>query len=152
MSWSPDGRRLAVLLQEGSELYLRVVDARGEGPPLTVAQGAPLYFTWQPDSLGLVAHVGTGTGLAASSRLLWIRLEGGQAVRTSVARLPAPAFRAPGWTRGQTAATVAFEHGDGAEVALLTTPDAEPTSLVTTGRAPAFVWSPDEPYLACAGH
>jgi len=152
MSWSPDGRRLAVLLQDGGELYLRVADARGERETLTVAQGAPLYFVWQPDSQGLVLTVGSGQGLATVSRLVWLRLEGGQAVRTSVSRLPAPGFRAPSWARGPGAATVAFEQGEDAEIALLAAPDAAPTPLATAGRAPAFSWSPDERYLAFSGH
>jgi dipeptidyl aminopeptidase/acylaminoacyl peptidase len=152
MSWSPDGRRIAVLLQEGSSLYLRAVDPLGEAGPITVAQGAPLYYTWLPDSSGLVVHVGSGQGLAASSRLVWVRLEGGQAVRSPVARPPAPGFRAPCWGAGQSAATVAFERGGGADLALLAAPNDEPEILTPTGRGPAFAWSPDLQHLAFAGH
>lgn len=150
MGWSPDGERLALLVQESNELYLRIVDARGERPVLTVLQGAPLYFVWQPDSRGLVANVGAGASRTGTARIVWIRLEGGDATRESVARLPAPGFRAPAWSTRLAAPILAFERGDGAELVVLTGPDAAATTLVETGNAPAFVWSPAGDVLAFA--
>ncbi|HZT08274.1 MAG TPA: hypothetical protein VFC51_14715 [Chloroflexota bacterium] len=154
MGWSPDGRRIAVLVQLANQLYLRVIDPEGERPPLTVAQGAPLYFTWQPDSRGLVANVGTGRAAEPHSRLLWIRIEGGQVVQEQVERRPATAFRAPVWSSTRAAAVVALQLEAGVEGSeacqVATVADRVPQPLFTAGLAPALIPSPTGDLVACA--
>lgn len=150
MCWSPDGQRLAVLVQESRELYLRVVDCQDGQQALTVAQGAPLYFVWHPDSRGLVVHTG-GAGLApARARVVWVRLDGGQATYASLTGEPAADFRAPAWSSRHGAATLAFERADGAEIALQSGPDAERQTIVSSGNGPVFMWSADGERLAFA--
>jgi Tol biopolymer transport system component len=151
MCWSPDGNRLAVLVQEERELYLRVVQREDHRPAVTVAQGAPVYFAWHPDSRGLVIHTG-GAGLAPPrARVIWVRLEGGQATYATLAGTPAADFRAPAWSNQHGAATLAFTRDDeGSEIVLQDGPDAESETLATTGSGPAFIWSRDGARLAFA--
>ncbi len=147
LCWSPDGERLAVLVQESRELYLRVVE-RQTGQVLTVAQGAPLYFAWHPDSRGLVVHIGGGGLAPARGRVVWVRLEAGQATYASLSGAPAVDFRAPAWSSRRGAATLAFTQGDGAEIVLQSGPDAPHEAIVSTGNSPAFLWSGDGERLA----
>src|SRR5262249_4109174 len=88
MCWSPDGARLAVLVQDGRELYLRIVQRSGDGSAVTVAQGAPLYFAWHPDSRGLVVHTGGGGTSPERGQLVWVRLEAGQATYGALTGVP----------------------------------------------------------------
>ncbi|HEY3117186.1 MAG TPA: hypothetical protein VGK54_10630 [Chloroflexota bacterium] len=150
MSWSPDGRRLALLLQTGRQLALHIVDAVGHGPLLVAARGAPLYFAWHPDSNVLLTHAGR-PGPVPGSRLAWVRLEADAAVSESLPVAAAPAFRAPAWWTVRGAMTVARGSGDSTEVVLVRpdTPDVE--VLFACGAAPAFAWSPNGDILACAG-
>ena len=148
--WSPDGQRLAVLVQESRELYLRVIECQDGQKALTVAQGAPLYFVWHPDSRGLVVHTG-GAGLAPPrARVVWVRLEGGQATYASLTGEPATDFRAPAWSSRHGAATLAFAHDDGSEIVLQSEPDATRQTIASSGNGPVFIWSADGARLAFA--
>lgn len=150
MCWSPDGERLAVLAQESRELYLRVVERQGGGPAITVAQGAPLYFAWHQDSRGLVVHTGGGGLAPARARLIWVRLEGGQATYATLAGAPAADFRAPAWSGRHGAVTLAVSQSDGSEIVLQSGPDDARQTIASTGSGPAFLWSPDGERLAFA--
>ncbi len=150
MCWSPDGQRIAALVQAQEELYLRVVDARGDRPPTTVAQGAPLYFAWLPDSRGLVVHVGLGRRSMPETRISWVRIEGGQVTQAPLARSPARAFRAPSWSNKLAAATLALEGPEGSDIAVQRQADADVETLFSTGLSPAFQWSPSGELLACS--
>lgn len=150
MAWAPDGRRIAVLVQEANRLYLRVVDSSGEQPPITVAQGAPVYFAWQPDSRGLVVHVGVEGLVAGETRILWVRLEGGSSSSVPFRGAPAPGFRAPAWSHRLNGATVAFDGDDEAVIAVQGGPQEEPDVLAHSRLAPAFAWNAEGSALAFA--
>lgn len=148
MGWSPDGRWLTVLDQEGPHLSLRAIDVREGRAPIPLAQGAPLYFCWAPDSSAVVANVGTERIGSVSTRLMWVSLANGQAQPHALTQSPAPGFRAPAWSKGSTSATVALDADEGAELALLPGPVGAPEIIGKVGEAPAFVWSPDGVTLA----
>ncbi len=150
MCWSPNGERLAVLAQESRELYLRVVERRGGGPAVTVAQGAPLYFAWHPDSRGLVVNTGGGGLSPARARLIWVRLEAGQATYETLAGAPAADFRAPAWSSRRGAITLALSQSEGSEIVLQSGPDNVRQTIASTGPGPAFIWSADGERLAFA--
>lgn len=54
-AWSPDSQQLAVLFQF-DELQLMVYHIDNLGDGQLVAEGAPLFFRWLPDSTGILVH------------------------------------------------------------------------------------------------
>jgi TolB protein len=66
LSWTPDGRRVSFLSDEGGGLSLRAADVDAStiaetnlGPPIRA--GSPLYYDWIAGDR-LLAHVGAGSG------------------------------------------------------------------------------------------
>ena len=63
--WTPDGRHVSFLANEGSDVSLRIAPADGSapldgtGPGAVIRQGAPLYYDWVTTDR-LVLHVGVG--------------------------------------------------------------------------------------------
>jgi hypothetical protein len=64
--WSPDGKRVAVLVQFEEQLELWVAEISDRAGPLRlVAEGSPLFFGWAEGGRRIVLHVGdNGVGLA----------------------------------------------------------------------------------------
>src|SRR5439155_19919646 len=149
---SPDSRRVAALVQEGQQLSLKVLDARGQGTPLNAVQGAPLYFCWLPDSSGLVANVGPGTEGPGPSRMLWVRLAGDGPEPSPIRERPSAGKRAAAWTQALAAATFAVERPDGSEVVAQPSADAPSEPLFSTGPGPVVIWSPAGTVAAFAAH
>ena len=64
--WTPDGRAVAFLATEATEIALRIAPADGSapldgsGPAAIIRQGAPLYYDWV-DAKRLLLHVGVGS-------------------------------------------------------------------------------------------
>ena len=53
--WSPDSKRLAVIEQtETLELLVYSLDG---SKPISLDDGAPIFFCWTPDSSGIIAHL-----------------------------------------------------------------------------------------------
>lgn len=150
LAWAPDGQRLGVLDQAGNGLALRIIDPRSPQPPLTVAQGSPLYFSWGADSRTLVAHVGAPGVSSTVSSLMMVRLAGGSATRQRLSLPPAAGFRAPSWSVRHRALTLAYARGDAAEIVVQESPDGPARVLAQAGPAPAFLWSPGGDLLAFA--
>ena len=148
MAWSPDGRWLTVLEQQGNQLSLCAIDWREGRAPITVAQGAPLYFCWTPDSTTVVTHVGTERIGSASSRLIWVTIANGHPQPHALSGSPAPGFRAPAWSHLKASVTLALDADDGAEIALLEEPAGRSQVIAQVGESPAFSWSPDGATLA----
>jgi TolB protein len=57
--WSPQGRNLAVLVQDEDELQLSVCGVERLGARRVVDEGVPLFFSWTPQGERLVVHVGS---------------------------------------------------------------------------------------------
>jgi TolB protein len=90
--WSPDGRQIAFLTQQPTEIALRLVPADGSAEARIVRRGAPLYWDWVGND-HLVAHIGSsGTG----SFLGEVDLNGDSTERQT---LDAGFFRSPAVSR-----------------------------------------------------
>lgn len=147
LNWSPDARRLGLLVQEGQRLSLQVLASAG-GEAIEVAQGAPLYFAWHETSQVLFSHVGPGAE-GGRARLLWTQLEGGRVVSEPFMEAPAPGFRAPVWAPHQRGMTVALTREDGSRVGICRGAEEPFEELFACAHAPAFSWSPKGEMLAC---
>ncbi len=60
--WSPSGDALAVVLQTQQHLELWICDPDRVGEQRLIDHGAPLFFTWTPDSRHLLIHAGNREG------------------------------------------------------------------------------------------
>ncbi len=65
LSWTPDGKEVSFLANDGDSLALRIAPADGSasidgsGPGAVIRTGNPFYYDWI-DSDHLLAHIGTG--------------------------------------------------------------------------------------------
>ncbi len=88
LSWTPDGKTVSYLADEGQDLWLRLAPADGSAPTdgsgsgTKVATGNPYYYDWVGNDR-LFTHVGSGS----TATLGEIALDGSAA---------APAIRSPG--------------------------------------------------------
>lgn len=142
MAWSPDSRRLAILVQEDNRLHLRVADADGRDAR-AVCRGAPLYFTWRADSQALVVHVGPEEGGAGPSRILWIDVPANSAEEIHLPRHAAASHRAPVWSAVMNSVLFAVG-GEGypVEIVAQSSTNESPVPIVRAGAGPAFLPSP----------
>jgi len=103
LHWSPDGQWLAVMSQDGSQLFLSTARLAHVGHEVRLAQGSPLFFTWLDDGR-LAAFVGDGR----TGELLLLDPEG----VTSPVVLPGTPgnFCAPVWS-GERLYYVTWEKG-----------------------------------------
>ena len=105
VSWSPDGRRVAVAAHGQNGLDLFLADAQGKQSPRRVAAGAPLYLDWAPDSRHLAVHAGADLFIVdadAESEAGALRLLS-----------DVPTFRAPAWTVNGAAVIYAAPRASG---------------------------------------
>ena len=145
-NWSPDGRRLAVLIQRGEALELEISELADPARTRSVIRGAPLYFAWHADSSSLLATVGSET---TGSRLVWIDLESGEQNRV-MAQRPSEGFRTPSWSSRLGSMTVAIAQGETQAIGTIEAPGADFEFLCPSGIGPAFGWSPSGEDLAVA--
>ena len=106
-SWSPDGRRLAVQLKDGSATHVGIIDAAtGRLRKLTNSRGQTWVRSWSPDGRRLAAAVLRDGRWS----LQWIEVESG---RHGVITPPGPPhvyMRYPSWS--SNADLVVFERGE----------------------------------------
>ncbi len=57
LEWAPDDRHLLVLHQDEGALQLHLVDTESPGDSRMLAQGAPVFWSWQPGGDRLAARI-----------------------------------------------------------------------------------------------
>jgi TolB protein len=148
--WSPDSRRLTVLLQDGSNLKLYLFDATGQEAARQLLVGQPLYWSWAPDGTALAVHVGGDGQTNMDAWVGLLHLAAGTVREEHFGEAPG-GFRAPAWApTGGKLAYVALGGG----VSLLSVRDAagqitRVASSTGSGEM-AFTWSPGGDWLAFA--
>jgi TolB protein len=90
LAWSPDGKYIVFLA--GEQLTAQIVPADGTLPARMIADGAPSYFAWSPDSGTLLLHLG---GHAAQGGHV-VAYRPGEAQAHSLLSDPG-FFQAPAW-------------------------------------------------------
>lgn len=73
LSWTPDGRKLLLLHQGEERLRLDIIDPDKPGQGLRVAEGMPIFWSFEPNGQRIAVRVGSADG---SSRILIARLRG----------------------------------------------------------------------------
>ena len=144
-NWSPDGTRVAVLLQRAGTLSLELVALAGARGPRTVARGAPLFWSWSPDGRTLAVHSGQSVDDMSVGGTVTIDAETGR-TDSVLSRVVAP-YRAPSWSadgRWLAFARLA-EHGTRL---VLTGENGERCTRDLASGPVAFVWHPRLPILA----
>jgi Tol biopolymer transport system component len=134
--WAPDGKRIGLLSQTPGTLALKVVHTDGRAPQ-TLDTGAPLYWSWAPDSQSVLIHANGEDGRLAVLRL-------GDDVTEQSVNITPSAFKVPAYSPDgkqmlvaqKSAATTALVLADG------NGDDARALAQVEAADI-AFVWSPD---------
>ena len=116
-----------------TDLALDVVAIEASDPPERLGLGQPLYFSWNPDSVEVVAHVG-------ADRLEILGSEPGSP------ELPPPGdFLSPQWTeRGILHVGI----GGGRQQLMLTQPDGETESIALLSGGAVFTATADGERIA----
>jgi TolB protein len=145
--WSPDGRSVAFLTQETSNLAMRLADAEDPGTVRVMAQGAPFYWAWSPDGDQLLMHVGGARALSNDAHLSFLKNEVG-AERVELKLAPGH-FQAPAWSAGGQHVFYIVADGGGEEAIYKTDVDTSEQTLVTRLNGPTYmVLSPDDARIA----
>jgi Tol biopolymer transport system component len=135
--WSPDGTQLAFLSSvTPQDLGLDVIALADVETPTRLGLGQPLYFSWSPDSEGVVAHRGT-------ERLELLDTEGTAGVGSA---FPPPGeFSAPQWTEP---GILSIGAGGGRQQLILTEPDGETMTIARLSGGAAFTATHDGERIA----
>jgi hypothetical protein len=148
--WAPDGRHLALLVQEDDDLHLLVAPRDGGAAARPLISGVPLYWSWAADSGAIVAHVGGHHRQGARSRVAVLPLDGGPGSTEVLSSRPL-AFRAPACEPGTTRVVYAAANDAGQGRLVLADHAGGPhTELVDVDDESAFAWAPQGGRLAVA--
>ena len=147
-NWSPDGRRVAVLVQRKETLSLELVELATAAPPRTVARGAPLFWSWSPDATTVAVHCGQSARDVSEGGTFLVDAASG-AVRESVSAVPAP-YRAPSWSADGRWLAFARLAESGTRLVLIDCVSGERRTRALERGPVAFIWHPRLPILAYA--
>jgi TolB protein len=146
-NWSPDGTRVAVLLQRTDTLSLEVIELAG-GRKRSVVRGAPLFWSWSPDGTTLAVHAGPSREDLSSGGVSLIDVASGE-LRAVLSSVPA-LFRAPSWSADGRLLAFARLGESGTRLVLVDPASGERRARELARGPVAFVWHPRLPLLAYA--
>jgi len=150
LQWSPDARKVAVLVQHDELLEVWVSDATDpSAQPRLVAEGSPLFFAWWGDGRGLVLHVGDGSDGPARLELRDVDGDGDDVVF----RIPPGSFCAPLTVPSPTGERVVYviPRADGSQLVSADLEGEDVLGLVILPGLVAAVAEPGGDRIACAG-
>lgn len=147
-NWSPDGSRVAILVQQRDTLSLETFASHSQGRPSVVVRGAPLFWSWAPDGKTLAIHAGQSTqDISAGGTFLADAVSG--EIRQVLSAVPAM-FRAPSWSADGRFLAFARVGEGGARLVLMDPLSGERRSRELDRGPIAFVWHPSLPVIAYA--
>lgn len=138
--WAPDSERIGVLAQTTRTLALRLVPAAG-GEFQTLDTGAPLYWTWAPDSRSVLIHADGELG-----RLSLLQL--GETISEQSLGITPAEFKAPAFAPSGEQVLVARKNTDNKSLVLANVDGSEARTIVDYTSDIAFGWSPDGKRIA----
>jgi dipeptidyl aminopeptidase/acylaminoacyl peptidase len=133
--WSPNGEQLALIApnEQGSALLLSVGDLQGASVPVTA--GAPIYFTWSPDSALMAIH--HRESLLFRDREGQLFDTGRQSVR----------YRVPSISADSATLAYVGDLGDGDQLIARRIATGDERELAAVPTDAAFAFSPADPDL-----
>jgi TolB protein len=145
-SWSPDSRRIALLLQGDDGLRLEIADIANPGASVPLDSGSPLFWSWCPTQPLLAVHTGGSRSVYEDARLTIFRTEGRP---EEVARLSPGEFRTPAWSPDGMRMAYVDASSSGREfLAIYRVADGVSEIVRAVDGHSAILWSPDGAYLA----
>ena len=147
-NWSPDGTRIAMLVQRTRSLSLELVALAGAREPRVVARGAPLFWSWSPDGRTLAVHCGHSVDDMSVGGTFLVDADS-ETVGDVLSRLPAP-YRAPSWSADGRWLAFARLAERGTRLVLIDATTGERRTRALEPGPIAFVWHPRLPVLAYA--
>ncbi|MEA2624044.1 MAG: TolB protein [Candidatus Binatota bacterium] len=146
--WSPDGTRLALLLQNPSGFSLSLWPSPTGEKPKSIADGVPFFFDWKKDATSLLLHVGNDPDSPAGHSVKLLLLSSGK--REVISLTPAT-FGPPSWSAdGDWMAYGRVTDKAQAQLVVANPEGGKPHSVSDISQRVAFVWSPTSPVLALA--
>ncbi len=130
--WSPDGEQLALIAPNDSATALLLSVIGGDGGTVGITAGAPIYFTWSPDSTLMAIH--------HRDRLLFRDSEG----ELFDAARPSIRYRVPAISEDSVTLAYVADLGDGEELVVRTIATGEERGLIPVGTEAAFAFSPTD--------
>lgn len=145
-NWSPDGTRIAMLVQRQETLALELVDLQDVRRPRAVARGAPLFWSWAPDGRTLAVHCGQSARHLSVGGTFLVDVASGEvgAVLNAVPAL----YRAPSWSADGRWLAFARLSERGSRLVMQDVASGERRSRDLERGPVAFVWHPRLPLLA----
>jgi TolB protein len=146
--WSPDGTRVALLLQTPRGFSLALWPSAERTRPSSVATGVPFFFDWGKDGRSLLVHVGNDAEAPGGHSVSLLDVVTQR--RHVLCRTPA-SFGAPSWSpAGNWLAYGNASDAGGADLMLAHGDGTAPRPLSKVSPRVAFAWSPTRPMLATA--
>jgi hypothetical protein len=145
-NWSPDGTRIAILVQRSETLALELIDLDGDRRPRAVAHGAPLFWSWAPDGRRLAVHCGQSARDMSVGGTFVVDAERGD-VDDVLSGVPA-LYRAPSWSADGRWLAFARVAERGTRLVMLDVTSGERRTRELEHGPVAFVWHPRLPLLA----
>ncbi len=147
-SWSPDSRKIALLLQGSDRLQLDVVDVAEPGKTVTLDSGASVFWSWSPQPGYIAVHSGGSYSLYDDARLSVFHV--GDRVER-VASLRPGEFRTAAWSPDGSRLAYVDASGEGQEfLALWHLGDGRGELVYPIDGQTVISWSPNGETLAIA--
>ncbi len=145
-SWSPDSRRIALLLQDDAGLRLELADVTRPGETRVLDTGSPVFWSWSPAGRFLAVHTGGSLTVSEDARLSIFSTDDDCEGRV---RLAPGEFRTPAWAPdGKRVAYVDASDSRREYLSFYRVEDGVTEVVCSVEGHCALLWSPDGRYLA----
>lgn len=145
--WAPDSNSITFLTQERDGLAMRKIDTRSPDEDQTLAEGAPFYWVWSPQSDKMLVHVGGAR--AASNEAHISILENLEDTADQVELDLAPGrFQAPVWSSDGSFFYYIATDDEQESIYKTDATTLEQQLITNLGNATTMVLSPDDRHIA----
>ncbi len=145
VSWSPDSSHIAVVFHSENGLKLDIADISRPGQQLSLASGAPLFWSWSPVEQVIAVHTGGSRSISSEAALSIFRLDRGA---ERIASLAPGEFRTPAWSPDGKRLAYIDVSGSREFLAFYRIDDGVSEIVCPVEGHSVMLWSPDGSRLA----